>query len=398
MGPSGTRRGGEESPESRRICDACGAANAATATTCSKCHGTRWAPGWVRELRRVNRSFAVQVTDSHPLSDSSEPRLTLYKWWPGNKATFNIKNAAQWDAVKTIVDTDLARFLGWSSAQAIREELDSRQSADATTDAKVRELAKANPRLLTEIVKGIEPERITEEDLPQLGQALGEIADILLHVDESHRAAISQLVKRLPRERAQALRQLTELMEELTIGQIAAVTNEVRRRVGLLELFKQQVLDERTYELTGENSIHRLLERAMWIVDERYWLMHSNRQLRTVVTKQLEAQDKDHERKRPDFVCGTVDKRLIVIEIKRPSHTLDVEDLNQLERYVVLCKKYNEDIGSFEALLVGHAQSDELHRTLAVRGGGFKVRTYTQLVDDTERRYHQYLKALSDPN
>jgi hypothetical protein len=330
------------------------------------------------------------------MSESSEPRLTLYKWWPGNKATFNINTAAQWQAVKTIVDTDLARFLGWSTAQAIRKELSAHEKDGAALDTRIREVARANPRLLAEIVKGIKPERISGEDLPQLAEALGEIADILLQVDDSHRAAIRQLVKQLPKERAPALRQLTELMEELTVGQIAAVTNEVRRRVGLLNLFKEPVLDERTYELTGENSIHRLLERAMWIVDDRYWLMHSNRQLRTVVTRRLEKEDKGHERKRPDFVCGTVDKRLIIIEIKRPSHTLDVADLNQLERYVVLCKKYDDDVGSFDAILVGHAQSDELRRTLAVRGGAFRVRTYAQLVDDTERRYEQYLKALAD--
>ncbi|MEJ7792013.1 MAG: hypothetical protein WKF65_08600 [Gaiellaceae bacterium] len=47
------------------------------------------------------------------------------------------------------------------------------------------------------------------------------------------------------------------------------MTNEVTRRVGLLTLFREQVLDERTYEITGDKSIHRLLGRAMWIVDER---------------------------------------------------------------------------------------------------------------------------------
>jgi hypothetical protein len=183
-------------------------------------------------------------------------------------------------------------------------------------------------------------------------------------------------------------------MEELTVGQITAVTNEVKRRIGLLNLFKEQVLDERTYEITGDKSIHRLLERAMWIIDERYWLMHSNAQLRTVVTKELAKEDEKYKANRPDFVCGTVDKKLIIIEIKRPSHTLDVDDLNQLERYVVLCNKYDDDHTSFDAILVGHDQSDELRQTMKVRKETFKVRTYTQLVRDTERRYKQYLDAL----
>jgi hypothetical protein len=377
-----------------KVCDACGTANAQSAKACSKCGKARWAPPWVRELRRVNRSFAVQVTDPHPLADSSDPRLTLYKWWPGANASFNINTAAQWETVKTIVDTDLAPFLGWSAADDIRETLNARSEEAAELDSKIRDLALKNPRLLAQIARAIKPDQVSDEDLPQLGEALGEIAQILLNVDESHRDAIRQLVKKLPEQRELALRQLSELMEELTVGQITAVTNEVKRRVGLLNLFKERVLDERTYEITGDNSIHRLLERAMWIVDERYWLMHSNAQLRTVVAKQLAKEDEKYKTNRPDFVCGTVDQKLIIIEIKRPAHTLDVGDLNQLERYVVLCNKYDDDHTSFEAILVGHEQSDELRQTLKVRKEAFRVRTYTQLVSDAERRYKDYLDAL----
>lgn len=366
----------------------------AAATACSNCRKTRWAPSWVRELRRVNRSFAVQVTDPHPSAGSTDPRLTLHKWWPGANATFNINTAAQWEAVKTLVDTELARFLGWKTTTAVKQELRARDEAAVELDATIRGLAAKNPRLFTEIVKGIKPEQVSDEDLPQLGEAIGEIAQILLNVDESHRQAIRQLIKKLPKQRELALRQLSELMDELTVGQITAVTSEVKRRVGLLNLFKEQVLDERTYEIRGEKSIHRLLERAMWIIDERYWLMHSNAQLRTVVTKQLAKEDVALRANRPDFVCGTVDKKLVIIEIKRPSHTLDVDDLNQLERYVVLCNKYDDNHTAFDAILVGHVQSDELRQTMKVRKETFKVRTYTQLVGDTERRYKQYLDAL----
>src|SRR5438093_678036 len=105
-------------------------------------------------------------------------------------------------------------------------------------------------------------------------------------------------------------------------------------------------------------------------------------------------EDEKHKLERHDFVCGTVDKRLIIIEIKRPSHVLTVDDYHQLVRYVVLCEEYHTEHSGFDAVLVGQKKSTDLDRTMKVLGGrNIKVRTYTDLIDDTEKRYTDYLEA-----
>jgi ribosomal protein L40E len=377
-----------------RVCDSCGAHNKLSATECKECGGKRFAPEWVEEMRRINRSFSVQVTRAHPLSGGDEPRLTLYKWWPGGRQNFNINTSDQWAEVKRIVELELGEFLGWKSADEIKADAETEGKNARKAEQQIKGLASQDPKFVTQVLKDLKLDKVSEEDLPKLSEAIGDLAEILMGVDEAQRTAIQKLVKQLPKQGKKAIEELSALMEELTAGQIAAVAGEVKRRVGLLNTFKDRVLDDRTYEITGDGSIHRLLERAMWIVDERYWLMHSNRQLRTIVTTQLAKEDKKFENKRPDFVCGTVDRKLIVIEIKRPSHTLEVEDLNQLERYVMLCQKYNTELSGYEAILVGQKESDNLTRTRKLRGGSQKVQTYTQLIDDTERRYGDYLKAL----
>jgi hypothetical protein len=46
-------------------------------------------------------------------------------------------------------------------------------------------------------------------------------------------------------------------------------------------------------------------------------------------------------------------------------------------------------------MLVGKKASDDLRKTLDVRGGQrFQVRTYTQLIADSEQRYKDYIEAL----
>jgi ribosomal protein L40E len=382
-------------PAPSLICEACGAENDPRASACSNCGKTRFAPKWVRQLKRINRSFAVQVTDSHPLSGDPHHVLTLYKWWPGGRASFNILTAAQWEAVQRAVD-ELAPFLKWRTRKELAKALEDRREGEASLDAALAKLGKDDPSVLEKLIGGLDFGAISPEDLSDVAGTLSSLAAVLVGADARMREAIERVVKKLPTQGAAALESLSGLMEQLTLGQITAVTAEVQRRVNLLELFKQRLHDERTYEIRGEGSIHRLLERAMWIVNEHYWLMHSNETLRTIVGNELAKKDKRHGSKRPDFVCGSVDKKLIIIEIKRPSHVLDVKDLNQLEQYVVLCDRHDTDHTSAEAYLVGKRASDDLRGALKYRRG-LQLRTYTDLAADTERRYKDYLAALGKP-
>jgi hypothetical protein len=251
--------------------------NAATATECSECGSERFAPSWVLHQRRINRQFAVQVTQPSEQSDRREPRLTLNKWWyPGGRATFHVPTVQQWERVKEIVDSDLAEYLGWQTRDAVKQKIAQRQDETQALTSDLQTAAQSNPTLVAEILRGLKLDKITRDDVPEIGRAINEIAGVVLDADESMRRAIARIVKQLPEQGEEAVAALSDLMEHLTLAQITAVTNEVKRRMNLLTTFKERINDDRTYEIRGASSIHRLLERAMWIVDERYWLMHSN--------------------------------------------------------------------------------------------------------------------------
>lgn len=199
------------------------------------------------------------------------------------------------------------------------------------------------------------------------------------------------MVKQLPQQKKRALEDLNSLLASWTLHQITTVSQQVRQRLDLIELFKERVLDPRTYELQCDNSIHRILERAMWLVDERYWLMQSNATLRTLIGGEMAKKDKKQfGQKRPDFVCGTVGERLTIIEIKRPSHVLKIEDLNQLETYLTIAEQY-KSFRSYEGYLVGSKKDDDLMRRLRHRSSNFKVLTYSDLIGATEERHRGYL-------
>ena len=103
--------------------------------------------------------------------------------------------------------------------------------------------------------------------------------------------------------------------------------------------------------------------------------------------------DKKHYgAKRPDFACGTIDNRLIILELKRPSHTLNVDDLNQLETYTVIAEDYKNS-SSYESYLVGTRDDEELRRYLR-RRRGFLVLHYSDIIGHAQTRYSDFLEAI----
>lgn len=185
---------------------------------------------------------------------------------------------------------------------------------------------------------------------------------------------------------------MAELLKTWSLKQITSISNQVIERIRTLELFKDRVLDDKTYEIRGD-SIHRILERAMWIIDERYWLLHSNETLRKIVGNDVVKANKGNEKKRPDFVCGTVGNKLIIVELKRPLHPLTIDDINQLENYLsIIEQKFSAK--SFECYLIGKTISPDLKNKMKYRGNQFRVRTFTDIIDDTEKRYKEFLKAM----
>ena len=130
------------------------------------------------------------------------------------------------------------------------------------------------------------------------------------------------------------------------------------------------------------------------MIDERYWLLKSNATLRNFIGDEMSKRDeKEYGKKRPDFVCGSIDNRLIIVELKRPSKMLIVDDLNQLETYLTIVDSYSTTYGEVQAFLVGNKLSDDLRRHLKYRRQ-IRVISYSDLIDRTEKRYQEYLRFV----
>jgi hypothetical protein len=347
----------------------------------------------VRALRSVDRSFFVQVNEPHEESESTTPVLSFYRSRRGGYSTLSIYEQSHWERVKEIVDSEFLERLGWVPKQELAAVLGGNGKASNGSEAKTV-LAK-DPRLLLTIAETLAASPLAELDLASLDDASERIATLAGKVEDARGVATRDAIEGVSEDRRTGVQQLARLIEDQAHGEHIAANLELRRRVGVLELLKERLHDERSYKIVNYRSaIHRLLEQAVWIFDERYRLLGDSKELRTALDRAVVANDRPYAKKPPDFACAVYDGHLFVAFVKSPQSELSVADLDQLEQQITICRALGT-FDSFEAILVGEQVSKDLQETMELRDDTFQVKTYAEIVDEPLRRYSARLEALS---
>lgn len=384
------------SQKTEKICNRCGTDNAEAADMCTACGSTKFAPDWVVAMRRVNRQVSVEITKSNPAYGDVTERITLSKWWPGNSTSFHIPNPEQWRRIEAIINDEFVPHLGWKPKTDLIANVKSGKRKQQDTSTDLRTLLQQYPEVLGQVAASASEAKLHAGDLEQLVEVVNGLTKMMVTATAGFKDAFFRLLENLPRQGQRALEDLEMLLHNWSLHQITGVTQQVKARLQTIELFEKQIHDERTFEIRGPSSIHRILERAMWLIDERYWLLQSNGSLLKFIGNEMEKGDKRrYGKKRPDFACGTIGDRLIIIELKRPSHSLVIDDVNQLETYLTIAEKY-KSYRSYEAWLVGNKKTPELISRMKHRSSNFNVVTYSDLLDDTRQRYKDFLDVTVD--
>jgi len=134
----------------------------------------------------------------------------------------------------------------------------------------------------------------------------------------------------------------------------------------------------------------------MWLVDENYWISQSNKSLRNFIGEEIIKNHKEFSQKRPDFACVNHERKLIILEIKRPSIELTKKELDQAELYQRLIKYYkSHEYRSIEVYLIGNKLSGEALEVVELRKG-ITIKTYDDLLENCRKRYKKYLDIIEN--
>lgn len=212
---------------------------------------------------------------------------------------------------------------------------------------------------------------------------------------ERLKIALQEVVLKLSKEPAKAMQELSDFMDKWNLHQVTSLLTVLKSRLETISTFEQMITNGQTYELKGDKSIHRILEKSMWLVDDKYWIAQSNKTLREFIGKELEKDDKKHQKKRPDFACVNSSGELLLLEIKRPSLKLKEKEINQAELYLRIAKKYKSENKKPVIYLIGKSISSEA-RELAELRGYPKLHTYQDIIDGCRQRYQKYLEIVEE--
>lgn len=139
------------------------------------------------------------------------------------------------------------------------------------------------------------------------------------------------LVQRIDQMSNHDVAHIADILEQWGLYEISGIAERAKRRLAVVDRFEDLVWDDTTLEL---QHIHRVLERNVWLIGDEWEVATSNRTMRRLIMEVFgDTYQGALSGHRPDlFLAGAPDRHLLV-ELKRPSHEVELKDIYQVQRY-----------------------------------------------------------------
>lgn len=233
-------------------------------------------------------------------------------------------------------------------------------------------------------------------------------------------------VLNLPDERVEELR---GLLERTTLATVISSSKQVGNRLDFLQGLQALVFDADSRKATLERrQLHRILAAETWIFGEEWALTGDDERLIAVLKKYLDKLGSDielakgDELKRedgrdaiPDLVLSKGLKTSkneyenLVVELKRPSHDLTTQDVDQIRSYastVANDERFQQPNVKWDFWLIGNTTKREVDDQRIQRNMPFGVvtqndkytvwvKTWAEVIGDAEHR-HKFLQESLD--
>ena len=184
---------------------------------------------------------------------------------------------------------------------------------------------------------------------------------------------------------------LAEVLGEFGLIELAIMAEQANGRLTFLDYLEQICANPKTLE----ESTHKAIENNLWVIGHEYTLFSSNKTLKRQIEKYLEKKYKgDIGGLRPDLLLNeNILQEYLLIEFKRPNHTLKYEDYQQAIRYRNDFGQYTDK--EIKVIVIGGKRGNDLPPKMQ-REPLVEIFVYPELISSARKRLDWLLKELSN--
>jgi hypothetical protein len=268
--------------------------------------------------------------------------------------------------------------------------------------------------------------RTVDESRTQTSKALA--LGLLKETFENDPEALLPILKQFSQLPAARIDELKEILERTTLTQLISLGKEVGNRIDFISGLNALLFDRQTKKrLLERRQLHRILAHETWLFGEEWSLTGDDERLTEVLKKYLAKLGLDVELAGekpvlredgsdaiPDLVLGRqLETRAnqfshLVIELKRPSHRLNDDDVTQLRSYasaITNDERFDQPNTSWEFWLIGNDATDTVNEAREQEGRPHGVvqtskkyqiivRTWAEVIGDAEHRLKFVQRSL----
>lgn len=254
---------------------------------------------------------------------------------------------------------------------------------------------KVERELIDELIEKIVDSEVHDDKLIGLVEAMSERFDYYTY---------KELADRFRETPPKDFEKIMSLVNEWAFIEANNTMKIISGRLEMIETLENYVR-ENEYEKTIQEHLYRY----PWLIHPTYISWEKETTLTKLLLDNFPEKYADDGRKRVDLICLGTGSDIYVIELKRPIHVLDYEDLTQMKRYVAFIKKHCHnpvtDIGIsppirvFGYLIGGQITDDPLMTNEVIsieRNGEMAISMYHTMIDRAKRLHKEFIDNLQE--
>ncbi|HDK26968.1 MAG TPA: hypothetical protein ENG48_07780 [Candidatus Atribacteria bacterium] len=231
-----------------------------------------------------------------------------------------------------------------------------------------------------------------ERIIPTLSELPPTKADSIIQIISKlfESSEMISLIEKIEEASKEDIKKLSKALQNWGIYEINIIIEHFRTRLMVIAKFEELIDNIKTLEYP---EIHKLFEKNLWILNDEYRLYESNKSLKRAIEKEIQSKYKKHAKDRPDLIVKTSGNKVVIIELKRPAHTVNTRDYAQILEYDTIITKHSPNTSQTECFLIGN-KFDEAIRNPKDEKIGRYLLSYAELLQRAKERYKEILSIL----